>query len=65
MTDRVGLEDNLMCRVKHISTGEKLQLIANATIGFSYEFNNNPFILDNSKNMEFVDFRCISVLTIP
>ena len=41
-------------------SGEKLQLIANATIGYSYDFNNNPFILDNSKNMEFVDFRCIS-----
>jgi len=46
-------------------SGEKLQLIANATIGYSYDFNNNPFILDNSDNMEFVDFRCISEYNNP
>ena len=40
-------------------SGEKLQLIANATVGFSYDFNNNPFIIKNSENMKFVDFRCI------
>lgn len=43
-----------------IISGEILQLIANATLGYSYDFYSNPFILENSGNMEFVDFRCIS-----
>jgi hypothetical protein len=42
-----------------IVSGEKLQLIANATLGYSYDFIFNPLIFNNSKNMEFVDFRCI------
>ncbi len=43
-----------------IISGERIQLIANTTLGYSYDFCNNPFILNNSKNVEFVDFRCIS-----
>jgi hypothetical protein len=41
-----------------IVSGEKLQLISGLTLGYLYDFNN-PFILENSGNMEFVDFRCI------
>ena len=43
-----------------IISGERIQLIANATLGYSYDFFENPFILESSENMEFIDFRCIS-----
>ena len=47
-----------------IISGERIQLIANATLGYSYDFFN-PFILNNSESMEFVDFRCISEYNNP
>ena len=41
-------------------SGEQLQLIAKAALGFSYDFSQNPFILENSKHVTFVDFRCVN-----
>lgn len=41
-------------------SGEQIQLIAKTTLGFSYDFSQNPFILENSKNLAFIDFRCVN-----
>lgn len=40
-----------------IVSGEKIQLIANVNLGYSYDFKN-PYIVENCVN--FVDFRCFS-----
>jgi hypothetical protein len=42
-----------------IVSGEKIQLIANLNLGYSYDFQN-PYIIENSKNVDFIDFRCLS-----
>ena len=41
-------------------SGEQIQLIAETVLGFSYDFNQNPFIIENSTNTVFLDFRCVN-----
>lgn len=43
----------------NIISGEKLQLIAKSILGYSYDFSN-PYIIENSEGLNFVDFRCVN-----
>lgn len=40
-------------------SGEQFQLIAKTTLGFSYDFENNPLIVENKDKLNFIDFRCV------
>lgn len=42
-----------------VLSGENVQLIATVFLGFSYDFKN-PYIIENSQDKSFIDFRCVN-----